>query len=384
MGPLIWRASPRLLLTSRTRRSGKSTTLDLLASLTGSRRGKMPKVTPARIAQVLSKYHETVFIDEARTIFGAGNGHMELQGCLLAGYTRKSSYEVSGRSLSLFGPVALAAKEDLITATRTDTMGDLLDRCLKITLASPPYPMPEAGERADEDGALLCRALTAWTDASRAALKNAAAGIAAEDHEEALQLTEDDPQAAAEMNWRLRQISRPLRACGRVAGPDAEAAINAALGELTAGTASAEARDALDEIERRAASWGSEPADAVGVPADGGVVFGHSDGGEPDLADLAASLPEPAAPTPTPAPVAVPAAMWAAVRVTAEEGTEAHSDMLGGGWAGKTAAQAACQADAGTTLPWVNGGRPGTWTATIHPAAGTEISYAVSAPREQS
>ena len=382
MGPLIWRATPRLLITSKKRRSGKSTVLDLLAILTGSRRGKMPKVTPARIAQVLSKYHETAVIDEAKTIFGAGAGHIELQGCLLAGYTRKSSYEVSGTSLSLFGPVALAAKENLITDTRTDTMGDLLDRCLKIVLDSPLFPMPEMGERADGDGELLHRALVAWTDANRAELKAAAADLADEDYAEAQQLVKDNPRAAAEMNWRLIQIGRPLRACGRVAGPGAEADVVAALDELTEGTASAEARAALAEMERRADAWGDSFTEDE-VPEGGRVVFGGDD--EHDLASLAASLPAPAPPAragndyPSGSPAPAPVANWAAVRVTSANGDPPAAELIGDQHADMTAAMAACQAGTSEPLPWIAGNRPDSWTATIRPEPGTEVSYAVSA-----
>src|ERR1017187_10443604 len=43
IGQLIWRARPRLLVTSQNRGSGQSTLLDLIAILTGARDGKSPK-----------------------------------------------------------------------------------------------------------------------------------------------------------------------------------------------------------------------------------------------------------------------------------------------------------------------------------------------------
>jgi hypothetical protein len=250
MGQLIWRASPRLLVTSPKRGSGKSTLLDLIGILTGSRRGKIPKITPARIAQVLGKYHETVILDEAKTIFGAGSKSLELQGIMLAGYTRRTSYEVSGQSLSLFGAIAYAAKDELITDTRGEQIGDLLDRSLTVRLYPPVRPMPEVDEVAEENGELLARALVAWTDSKRAELKQASRDLATEDQE-----------AAEAGNLRTAQISRPLRACARLAGPGCEADLDAALGELTEGAAGSGTADLMADLMARAEAWGDGEID---------------------------------------------------------------------------------------------------------------------------
>lgn len=254
LGPLIWRATPRLLITSQERGSGKSTLLDLILILTRSGRGKIPKLTPAKLAEVLGRHHETVTLDEARTIFGTGSKNLELQGCLLAGYTRRASYEVAGKSLSLFGPVAMAAKLNLITEAVGDAIADLLDRCLTVMLVAADRPMPEVAEQAEEDGDLLAQALIAWTDACRAELKQAARDIANEDQDAGW-----PPERA-----RTIQIVRPLRACARVAGPAIEAMVTASLGELTQGSAGSEAMDLMDEIERRAAGWGDVAEDEPG------------------------------------------------------------------------------------------------------------------------
>ncbi len=260
MGQLIWRAFPRLLVTSRKRGAGKSTVLDLILILTLSRRGKMPKVTPAKLAEVLGKYFEVAAIDEAKAIFGAGKAHMELQGCLLAGYTKRASYEVAGKSYSLFGAVAYAAKEDLVTETNSGpdggTIGDLIDRSLTVLQPPPSRPMPEVGERAEDDGERLGEALVTWTNDKRDELRAAAMQIADEDQAHANGLYE---AGEATGSPRMYQISRPLRAVARIAGPEAEEAVNRALAELTGGAASAKATADINELVTLSRAWRAAP-----------------------------------------------------------------------------------------------------------------------------
>src|SRR5690348_4247623 len=77
MGPLIWNATPRLLVLSRSRGAGKSTVLTLVSILTGSLSGKTARITPAALAQSIAQAHETVCIDEGRLVFGAGAAHQD-------------------------------------------------------------------------------------------------------------------------------------------------------------------------------------------------------------------------------------------------------------------------------------------------------------------
>jgi hypothetical protein len=254
MGQLIWRASPRLLLISRKRGAGKSTLLDLIMFLTGSRRGKVPRITPARLAQITGQAYETFGIDEGRLVFGAGAAHADLQACILAGYTPGTSYEVSKTSLSLFGSGVIATKESLLTEASKavdgdeSSLGDLLDRCLKLILSEPDIPVREAGERAEADGTLLGRALTAWTDARRDDLRQAAADIAEEDYQAAVERAERGERK--KQGLRAEQIARPLRAVGRVIGPGAEDDILAAL------EGADEAAGIMDEL--RACPWAQD------------------------------------------------------------------------------------------------------------------------------
>jgi Protein of unknown function (DUF3631) len=253
IGPLIWRASPRLLVTSRNRGSGKSTLLDLIAILTRSRNGKMPKVTPRAIAEVLGSWYETAVLDEAKLIFGAGRASQELQGILLAGYTPRASYAIKGRVLPLFGSVCYAGKDELITDTNGQ-LGDLLDRTITIRMRPPSRPVPEVDEQAEDEGDLLAAALIAWTDSARAELRQAARDIAAEDRE-----------SAEEGNsLRSAQIWRPLRAIGRVAGGSWPEEMDAAAQQLTAGAAGTETADLMAELQRMAQGW-SAPAEEDGV-----------------------------------------------------------------------------------------------------------------------
>jgi hypothetical protein len=199
-------------------------------------------------------------LDEVKTMFGAGAKSLELQGILLAGYTRRASYEISGKSYSLFGAVAYAAKDELITDTNGSQIADLLDRSLTVRLDPPEQPKPEIAERAEDDGDLLARALVAWTDSMRDELKQAARDLADEDME-----TAEDAAARGEKmapgKLRAIQISRPLRACARVAGPGCEAGLRAALEELTEGAAGAEAADMMTTLQRRAEGWGDGTLD---------------------------------------------------------------------------------------------------------------------------
>ena len=197
-----------------------------------------------------------------------GAKNVELQGCLLAGYTPRTSYRVCGKSIPLFGAVAYAGKDGLITDTKGEQIGDLLDRSIILRFKAPDQAPPEMDEIAEEDADLLASALVAWTDSCRDQLRQAARDIATEDR---------DTERAGDL--RSMQIWRPLRAICRVAdgltaeelaegkrGPW-ETAIDEASWELTAGAAGVEAQDTLDELTRRAQAWGAgEPGEIVTEP----------------------------------------------------------------------------------------------------------------------
>jgi hypothetical protein len=268
IGPLIWRASPRLLATSKVRGSGKSTLLDLIVILTRSR-GKVPKLTPAKIAEIIGRHYETVVLDEAKTIFGTGSKNLELQGILLAGYTPRSRYEVAGKSLSLFGAVAYAGKDELITEAKGEQIGDLLDRSIIIRMRKPARMMPEAGEQAEDEGDLIAGALVAWTNAVRAELKQAARDIADEEYKASMASDEDGG------NMRTPQIWRPLKAVARAAGGHWAEDIDASAEELMEGAAGVEAEDVMAELRKLASLRDADPGDLDDEP--GVIVTGPGD-----------------------------------------------------------------------------------------------------------
>jgi hypothetical protein len=265
-GQLIWRASPRLMITSKQRGSGKSTLLDLILMLTLSQRGKVTKITAAKLAKVFGKYYEVACLDEAKTLFGTGLRAQELQGILLSGYTRNSSYEVSNVSLSTFGACAYAAKTNIITEGN-DTLADLFDRSLKAVLQRPGQLMPEVDEQADEDAEKLGMLLVGWTDQKRAELKQAARDIAAEDAEDSRTLA---ARGVKTTDLRRPQLWRILRACARTAGGDWEDAIRAAQRALDGGAPTQEAAKSMAGLSDRVAVWrGTGPArPAATVPPD--------------------------------------------------------------------------------------------------------------------
>ena len=380
MGPLIWNATPRLLILSRKRGAGKSTLLTLVSVLTGSLSGKSARITPAALAQSIAQSQETVCIDEGRLVFGSGAAHQDLQALLIDGYTPESTYRVSKTRLSVFGPVAIASKESLITeATKAvdgdeSSIGDLLERCLKVILVAPDLPMPEVGKKARSQGELLARALVMWTDNMRDRLEEAAEDIAGEDYKnERKRAARGDK---ARQNLRSLQIGRPLRSIGRVidqqiaedqerqgiedAEPQCEAGILAALGERTKGDPGIEAAELMAELEQLSQEWG-----------DGAIAED-----EPDRI-VYADEPEDYDDDPPAPPSALYVAGYAVTRPG--EAPEVGDPPLGS-WDTPEDAQAACEEHAGEPLDWQpSPRRAGTWGATVEWAGGIIYDYAVTA-----
>jgi hypothetical protein len=216
-GPLIWRASPRLLLTSSVRGSGKSTGLDLIAMLTGSRFGRLPRVTAPGFAKLMAKFQEPAILDEAKMIFGSGQKSLDLQGMLLAGYTPRThslNARDGGTAEKLFGPVAYAGKDNLIT-TAGDGICDLLDRSLVIRMTRAPRHYPDVDEVAERASELACQGMGTWASMMRAPLMAACKQLEAESMRADLDDDEIDGGAL-----RAAQIWRPLLAIADCLGDD--------------------------------------------------------------------------------------------------------------------------------------------------------------------
>jgi hypothetical protein len=386
MGPLIWNATPRLLILSRKRGAGKSTALTLVSILTGSISGKSARITPAALAQSIAQAHETVCIDEGRLVFGAGAAHQDLQALLIDGYTPESTYRVSKTRLSVFGPVAIASKESLITeATKAvdgddSSIGDLLERCLKVILVAPDLPMPEIGRKARAEGALLARALVMWTDNMRDRLEQAAEDIAGEDFKDARRRAARGEKV--KKNLRADQIGRPLRVIGRIidqqtaedqerkgiedAEPQCEADILAALGVRTKGDPGVEAAELMAELEQLSREWGEGTVDEDEWDEPEGRIVYNNRGGEYNNSDGEPNNP--------------PAAEYrAGYAVTRPGAAPDVADPPLGSWDSPIRAQAACEEHAGEPLNWQpSPRRAGTWGATVEWAGGIIYDYAVT------
>lgn len=247
-GKLISRTSPRLLLTSAKNGSGKSTLLDLIGYLLHSRTGRMVKVTAAGLAKVLGQYNDVALPDDAQLTFGStGAASKEIQAVLLGGYTRKGSWvtaEKSGGIKNVFGPAAVAGKDQLIT-TQADALADFLARSWIVRMERPKRYMPQPDEEAEEKGEMLGKALSAVMGAVAAEYKQAMRDLASEAAGQAI--TEGDGGRTAQI-WRIGE------AIARVAGgpwpeamADAAEELAAAAGDLLAAedavTTAAQSRD---------------------------------------------------------------------------------------------------------------------------------------------
>ncbi len=244
---LIWRASPRLLLTSAENGSGKSTVLDALALLLGSRAGRLVKVTPYGLAGILGKYKEVALPDDAQTVFGTtGTAAKDLLAVLLGSYVRGGTW-TSGKSNvtieGIYGPVALAGKDALITK-QASALTDLLARSIIVRLERATRYMPELDEDGETRAVMLGKALTAVMGALQPQLREAARDLAARNRGQVI--TDGD-------GGRVAQIWRPLLAVAQVAGAPWVEAARQAMDELAAASgdllAAQEALTGLEGLE---------------------------------------------------------------------------------------------------------------------------------------
>jgi Protein of unknown function (DUF3631) len=260
---LVWRASPRLLLTSAEQGSGKSTVLDLLAPLTQSRAGRIGTVTAPGLAQLLGRMREPALIDEAQLMFGTGRRSEMVRLIINSGYTR-NGHALTGRegkaSLTpVFGAVALAGLDSLITDTG-GRLTDTLARCAPVVrMTRPSRRMPEMDERADARGERLGAALAAWTGAAQDQLRRTALDLA-----DAAAAGDDGLDVIAD-GGRQAQLWRPLVAVADVAGGMWPAAVREACLELAGAAgdlqAAADTVADLDEADSRSffdAAWGAQ------------------------------------------------------------------------------------------------------------------------------
>jgi energy-coupling factor transporter ATP-binding protein EcfA2 len=225
-GALIWRASPRLLLTSRQNGSGKSTVLDLIALLLKSQAGRLVKVTPYGLTKLLNDYHDVGLPDDAQNIFGStGEAAKELQSVLLGSYSRGGSWmsgKKNGALEKVYGPVAIAGKDKLLIQ-QAKALEDLLARSVIVRMERPPRYMPELDEDTEDRAMRLAEIIGGVMGSLQADLLTEARQISREMRGQVI--TDGD-------GGRIAQIGRPLLAIGRVAGPPWDEYVPLALQEL--------------------------------------------------------------------------------------------------------------------------------------------------------
>lgn len=257
-GKLIFRASPRLLLTSSENGSGKLTLMDLIALLLLSRVGRLVKVTAAGLAGILNELHDVGLPDDAQLTFGStGSAAKDLQAVLLGSYSKKGSW-VTGKAKvtvkPVYGPVVVAGKDELITVQR-DALKDLLARSVIIRMKRPATYMPQLDDDADARGETLGSALKAVMGALESQLTQAVRDLDAEAAGQ--EITEGD-------GGRTAQIFRQLQAVARVAGGMWPQAMDDAAEELIAASGDLisveDMLKDLDDIQQASTSAGAGPS----------------------------------------------------------------------------------------------------------------------------
>ncbi len=259
---LIWRASPRLLLTSAENGSGKSTVLDLLAILCRSRAGRLGTVTAPGLVQLLGQLREPAFPDEVQSTFGNGRRAEEVRRIINAGYTRRAA-ALTGRGAkasltNVFGPVAMAGLDSLITDTN-GRLADTLSRCIIIRMCRPARRMPELHERGEDRGDAIAAALAGWTASVQGELRLAAQNLADAAAEDA------DGLDGIGDGGRVAQIWRPLFAVADTAGGMWPTAAREACFELAAAAGDLDTvADTMDWLETETAGRSFFDAAAAG------------------------------------------------------------------------------------------------------------------------
>ena len=203
--------TPRLNLCSPEKGCGKTTALDVLASLT-PRPLRTESITPAVLFRLVELSKPTLLLDE---VDAALHDAEELRGLLNAGHKRGArAYRCEGdsnavRGFNAFAPAALAGIGAL--------PGTLHDRSVVIRLvrAKPGEVLERFDSRRTEAEAQLCRKLARWTGDNFAGLESA------------------DPVLPEGVFNRLADNWRPLFALADAAGGDWPCRAAAAFAALT-------------------------------------------------------------------------------------------------------------------------------------------------------
>jgi len=220
--------SPRLNLTSPEKGCGKTTTLDLLATLT-PRALRTEDLTAPVLFRVVDQHQPTLLLDEVDAYLTHSE---ELRGLLNAGHKQGAcAYRCAGggnaiRAFKAFGPAVLSGIGPL-----PDTLHDRSIRIL-LTKAEPGQLAARFDSRKKDIETVLCRKLARWTQDNFALLQAC-----------------DPPMPATAYN-RVADNWRPMFAIAQIAGGDWPRRALEAYTHLTTPVAQA-----------------SSPASSRGVPA---------------------------------------------------------------------------------------------------------------------
>ena len=187
--------TPRLIVKSAEKGSGKSTLFDLL-KLVANKPVETESISPAALFRTVAKAKPTVLMDEADTFV---RDNEDLRGLLNAGYKRGGQTircvgeDQEPRMFDVFSPIALAGLGKL--------PGTIVDRAITITMRRARRgELPQPIRRPTEElGNRLARQATRW----------------AADHAAVLAETEPD---MGELFNRPADVWRPLYAIAGVAG----------------------------------------------------------------------------------------------------------------------------------------------------------------------
>jgi len=198
----LFDVAPILALISPTRRSGKTTTLEILASLV-FRAIPLAHVSMAALFRVVDESHGTLVIDEADTFLKVGRSD-SLVGLINAGHRRQTAKAVrtvpgpdgpEPRSFSVFGPKIVAAIREL-----PPTLQDRSIQILMMRRGRNDEIVPLRYDDLEHNSLRLKSKIVRWLI----------------DNIEALE--EADPESPLALHDRLRESWRPLLAVAQVAG----------------------------------------------------------------------------------------------------------------------------------------------------------------------
>lgn len=167
-GKLAFAATPRLMLIGE-QNTGKSRKEALIRALVRDPTGRISGVVTAPGVRNVLNLGQTVILDEAHRIFMNGTAKMDLQGIIAGGYVHDgvslTGYKGKDEQ-SIFGPIVLAAKPEIITMTN-DMLTDLFSRAFMIyTKAWEPTPedpeIPDLGEDFEQYTEEARRLTAAW------------------------------------------------------------------------------------------------------------------------------------------------------------------------------------------------------------------------------